>query len=112
MQQCTHCQRELANYKRSTMIPHTAGMYYISCGQCGNVMKAIVRNNEITLVQSTTEKKGLAARKEILETLDLFQQAGVSVIGYSVDNSAGPDVKVKKNKFILNRIKDFVKTVF
>ena len=112
MQQCTHCQRELANYKQSAMIPHTAGMYYISCGQCGNVMKAVVRNNEITLVQSTTEKKGLAARKEILEALDLFQQAGVSVVGYSVDNSAGPDVKVKKNKFILNRIKDFVKTVF
>ena len=28
MQQCTHCQRELANYKQSAMIPHTAEMYY------------------------------------------------------------------------------------
>ena len=112
MQQCTHCQRELVSYKQSAMIPHMTGMYYISCNHCGNVMKAVVRNNGITHVQSTTKKKGLATRKEILEALELFQQAGVSVMGYSVDNSAGPNVEVEENKSILNRIKDFAKTVF
>lgn len=87
-------------------------MYYVFCKGCGNVMKAKIENNIIVDLEGTSTKKGLKTRREIMLALKLFEEAGERIVGYSVGNSSTPDVDIDTDKSLINKIKDFYKTVF
>lgn len=135
---CSYCETELKDYIQSAKIPNTENCYYISCKECGSVMKAGIVDGVINVIQNTPTTPGPQTEKEITLAKKLFAESGFHVQRYSVDKPKSPENShkdettetevhyenvpeimseqdeklVKKKKSFLAKIRDFCKKLF
>lgn len=77
---CTHCGRELINYRRSNPIPDASDneseKCYIMASCCNNVMIATFKDGEMTDVQPTPETDTPETRAMMQQAAELFRVSG------------------------------------